>query len=105
MHRQHLNNPSAPAKRLSLYSGWRKIFLAVGILLVFIYVIGPLGLNSPVIKPIADFIEENDINANGYYYTDVAEFSDAEMHMKNSLGFAPKHVKLQSPEQSQKTND
>jgi hypothetical protein len=70
--------------------GWGTIFLTVGILILFIYVIGPMGLNAPMIKPIADFIEANNINANGYYYTDVAEFSDAEMHMKNSMGFAPK---------------
>lgn len=68
---------------------WGKIFLALAGLILFIYVIGPMGLQSPMIKPVADYIEENSINANGYYYTDVAEFSDAEMYMKNSMGFAP----------------
>lgn len=47
-----------------------------------------------MIKPLADFIEKNDINANGYYYTDIAEFSDAEMHMKNSMAFAPRKAAL-----------
>jgi hypothetical protein len=70
--------------------GWGTIFFAVAGLILFIYVIGPMGLNTPMIKPLADFIEENNINANGYYYTDVAEFSDAEMYMKNSMNFAPK---------------
>ena len=48
-----------------------------------------MGLQIPMIKPVADFIDESGINANGYYYTDVAEFSDAEMYMKNAMGFAP----------------
>jgi len=69
--------------------GWRQIFLAVAGLVFFIYVIGPMGLQAPVIKPDADFIEKNSINANGYYYTDVEEFSDAEMYMKNAMGYAP----------------
>ena len=100
MHGRRVNRVSGSATSLPLCSGWRKIFLAVGILLIFIYVIGPLGLDTPMMKPIADFIEENDINANGYYYTDVAEFSVAEMHMKNSLEFGPKQLGPQSPQHS-----
>ena len=79
-------NHDPPLKKTK---GWGTIFLAVAGLILFIYVIGPMGLQTPMIKPLADFIEKNDINANGYYYTDVAEFSDAEMYMKNSMGYAP----------------
>jgi hypothetical protein len=68
---------------------WGKIFLALAGLLLFIYIIGPMGLETPMLKPMADFIETSNIKANGYYYTDVAEFSDAEMYMKNSMGYAP----------------
>ena len=69
--------------------GWKTLALAVAALLLFMYVIGPLGLQMPAIKPIADLIDEKGINANGYYYTDVAEFSDAEMYLKNSMQYAP----------------
>ncbi len=72
---------------------WGKIFLALAGLLLFIYIIGPLGLETPMLKPMADFIEASNIKANGYYYTDVAEFSDAEMYMKNSMGYAPGNSK------------
>jgi hypothetical protein len=68
---------------------WAAIFLAMAGLILFIYILGPIGLQAPMIKPVADFIEEHSINANGYYYTDVAEFSDAEMYMKNAMKFAP----------------
>lgn len=73
----------------SILAEWGKIFLAFAGLLLFIYIIGPLGLETPMLKPMADFIESSNIKANGYYYTDVAEFSDAEMYMKNSMGYAP----------------
>ncbi|VFQ43198.1 hypothetical protein [Desulfoluna butyratoxydans] len=58
--------------------------------LLMIYVIGPWLDSLSAIKPLADFIEERDINANAYYYTEVAEFSDAELNMKNTMTYMPK---------------
>ncbi len=55
-----------------------------------IYVIGPWLDSLDAIKPLADFIEEQNINANAYYYTEVAEFSDAELNMKNTMTYMPK---------------
>jgi len=81
-----MENPKQQAR------GWGIIFLFLTGLLFFIYVLGPFMLQSPMIKPIAIFIEENEINANGYYYTDVAEFSDAEMHMRNTFDYAPQTI-------------
>lgn len=69
------------------------MLLSISILILFIYVIGPIGLQLPLIKPVADFVEEYGINANGYYYTDVEEFIDAEMYLKNSMRFAPDRSK------------
>ena len=85
MRKKQKNEASSPTRA----GGWVTIFLTVTGLILFIYVIGPIGLQTPMIKPIADFIDESGINANGYYYTDVAEFSDAEMYMKNAMGFSP----------------
>jgi len=85
MKKNEKNEISSPARA----GGWGTIFIAVTGLILFIYVFGPMGLQTPMIKPVADFIEEYSINANGYYYTDVAEFSDAEMYMKNAIEFAP----------------
>ena len=67
--------------------GWATIALAVAGLVLFIYVIGPAGLETPLLKPMATFIEENDINANAYFYTEVDEFFVAERHMRHHLGY------------------
>jgi hypothetical protein len=40
-------------------------------------------------KPIGDFIEERDINANMYFYTEVEEFSEANINMVNTMAYPP----------------
>jgi len=75
--------------RRPILKGWAGIALAVAGLILFIYVIGPMGLETETLKPMADFIEENDINANAYYYTEVDEFFDAQVHMREHLKLVP----------------
>ncbi len=55
----------------------------------FLLVLGPMGLETETLKPMADFIEEHNIEANAYYYTEVDEFFEAERHMRDHLGLAP----------------
>jgi len=71
----------------SMLRAWLTLFLALAGLALFIYVIGPAGLETPLLEPMATFIEENDINANAYYYTEVDEFFLAERHMRDHLGY------------------
>jgi hypothetical protein len=66
---------------------WTNLALGFAGLVLFLYVIGPAGLRTPLLEPMATFIEENDINANAYFYTEVDEFYDAERHMRDHLGF------------------
>ncbi len=58
--------------------------------LLMIYVIGPWLDNLSAIKPLADFIDMRSIDANAYYYTEIEEFSDAEMNMKNTMRYMPR---------------
>jgi uncharacterized membrane protein len=71
------------------FYNWVYILFAIGGLALFMYVIGPLGLNTKALKPMADFIEKNDINANAYYYTEVDEFFESERHMRDYLKLVP----------------
>lgn len=69
--------------------GWGGIVLAAVCLYLFLFVLGPMGLESRTLKPMADFIEAHDINANAYYYTEVDEFFEAERHMREHLALVP----------------
>jgi hypothetical protein len=73
--------------RRSCFKGWAVLALVSAGLILFIFVIGPAGLETPLLKPMATFIEDNDINANAYYYTEVDEFFLAERHMRDHLGY------------------
>ena len=71
----------------SVLHRWTILLLVMTGLLLFMFVIGPAGLKTPLLEPMATFIEENDINANAYYYSDVDEFFLAERHMRDHLGY------------------
>lgn len=73
----------------AFHSGWAGILVALGALVLFLFVIGPLGLQIKYVKPLAEFIQENNIKANAYYYTEVDEFSEAERHMREHLALVP----------------
>ena len=74
---------SAPFKR------WGTLVCIVFSVWVFLFVLGPMGLKTEPLKPMADFIEENNIDANAYYYTEVDEFFEAERHMRDHLALVP----------------
>ena len=69
--------------------GWAALGLFVIIIFLFLFVVGPMGLQTRALKPMADFIEEKSINANAYYYTEVDEFYAAERHMREHLALVP----------------
>lgn len=83
--------PVVPAMlgRRGRLRGWLALISSVFIVLSFLLIVGPMGLETDAFKPMADFIEENDINANAYYYTEVDEFFAAERHMRENLALVP----------------
>lgn len=59
-------------------------------LVVFMFFIAPQMEKPLHMKPLADFIDEYDINANMYFYTEVEEFSEAIISMENTMKFPPR---------------
>ena len=41
------------------------------------------------VDSFVEFIEERDIDAGALYYTDIEEFSEAEINMENTMRFPP----------------
>jgi len=70
----------------------RVVYLLISVLaiLFFMFYLGP-KLQQPLgLKPIADFIDERDIEANMYFYTEVELFSEAHVIMENSMMYPPR---------------
>ena len=63
------------------------------VLAVFMFWVGPLMEKPLHMKPLADFIDERDINANMYFYTEVEEYSEANINMDNTMKYPPRAFK------------
>ncbi len=66
-----------------------KLLVWIIIIMFFMLYAGPKLGQVSWFKPIADFIEERNINANMYFYTEVEEFSEANINMINTMNFPP----------------
>ncbi len=76
--------------------GLFQLITAILLILVFMIYIGPWIEQLPYFHPIARLIEENDIDANMYFYTEVEEFSEASIHLQNSMDFIIKNRNRQN---------
>ena len=82
------DGPEGPSglnlKRILKLSAW------VGGIVFFFLVIGPWGsVHIPYFNDTAAFIEENDIQANEYFYTEVPEFLEAQHYFQSLWRFTP----------------
>lgn len=70
----------------------RLTVLVVGIMVLWIFMnhIAPWMDQRPSVRPLINFIEENNIDASALYYTEIEEFSEADIQMNHSMDFAPR---------------
>lgn len=87
--------PDIPAKTERKIKGWVALLISVLTIVIFLFVIGPWIEKLPVFQPLADFIDERGIDANMYFYTEVEEFSDADINMNNTLHYPPRDFSQQ----------
>ncbi len=69
--------------------GYLYLILSISIVIVFVLVLAPCIDDAPYIKPLTNFIDDREINAGALYYTDIEEFSIAEINMKNTIDYLP----------------
>ena len=65
------------------------LLACVAAILLFLFLIGPAFTRLPGFRPIVELIEEQGIEANAYYYTEVEEFSEADIMMNNTMDYGP----------------
>ena len=68
---------------------WLKLFAGIFIIILFLFVIGPLYLNLPLVRQITEVIEKEDIEATAFYYTELEGFAEAEAAIKDSMNYSP----------------
>jgi len=57
--------------------------------LLLMFVIGPALQDLPLVRPLATFVEERDIDAGALYYTEIEEFAEAEINMNHTMKYMP----------------
>lgn len=65
--------------------------------LLFMFVLAPLGDNMPGFGSMFAFIEEKNIKATAFYYTDIDEFAEAAVSIRNSLEY-PRENEFRKPD-------
>ena len=70
-------------------SRWARLFIGLFIIWLLMTYAAPWGRQTATLRPIMDFIEERNIDATAYYYTDIEEFAEAEINITHSLRYAP----------------
>ena len=66
-----------------------QLIASFGLCLGFIFFVGPCMDRFEGVKPLVTFIEERGIDAGALYYTEIEEFSEANIHMDNTLDYMP----------------
>ncbi|MCP4110540.1 MAG: hypothetical protein GY749_34300 [Desulfobacteraceae bacterium] len=84
-------------KKQSALKRWGSFLLCIALILTFIFVIGPLMERLPFVRPVISFIEEREIDATALYYTEIEEFSEAEINMRNTMDYQPGKLKKNKP--------
>ncbi len=72
---------------------WAAFLFCIALILGFIFILGPLMDRLPFVQPLISFIEEQEIDATALYYTEIEEFSEAEINMKSTMDYQPGKLK------------
>lgn len=81
---------SEEGTRRSGTKGVGGLLLGILVCLGVIYIVIPAVCRMESVQPLITFVEERDIDAGALYYTEIEEFSIANINMENSMDFPPK---------------
>ena len=83
----NLNGKNRVMKKIKDYL---YLIISISIVTVFVLFVAPIVDDVPYFKPLTNFIDDREIDAGAIYYTDIEEFSMAEINMKNTIDYLPR---------------
>ncbi|MEM9917406.1 MAG: hypothetical protein AAF990_04885 [Bacteroidota bacterium] len=63
---------------------WLKLIAGVGIFAVFIFGIAPAISNSDAVRPMINFIQEQDVDTGALFYTESPTTGEVEFYIKKN---------------------
>lgn len=82
--------PAAPLGYHGGFHSWLKLFGGLVLVLLFMYVIAPFGKHLPGFDSMFQFIDQKGLRATALYYTDIDEFGEAAVTLRNNREYTPK---------------
>jgi hypothetical protein len=79
-----------------------KLILSFTCVILFVLVLAPELDNLAIVKPMVNNIDEKEIDASALFYTEIDEFSAAEIRVNSSLKYSPAERTKYFPEQTNK---
>ncbi len=86
--------PNGKNKMLNKIKDYIYLLVWISVVTVFVLFLAPCIDNVPHITPLISFIDESEIDAAALYYTDIEEFSVAEINFKNTIDYIPQFTSL-----------
>ena len=68
---------------------WWKLFLGFVLILLFMFIGGPLSKRIPGARRMGEVIDERDIRATAMYYTDFEESAEGSEYIRHCLEYPP----------------
>ena len=72
-----------------MHKGIINFILSIALCWGFIFYVGPWMDTFESVQPMINYIEKHSIEANAMYYTEVEEFSEANINMENTMDYTP----------------
>jgi len=83
---KNLNGRNRVLKKIKDYF---YLLVSMSVVTIFVLFLAPCMDDAPYVKPLTNFIDDEEINAGAIYYSDIEEFSIAEINMKNTIDYLP----------------
>ena len=85
----NLFNQNGKNRVLKKIKDYLYLIVSISVVTVFVLFLAPCIDDAPYVKPLTKFIDDRGIDAGALYYTDIEEFSIAEINMKNTIDYLP----------------
>ena len=82
-------NLNSKTKMIKKTKSYLYLILCLSFIIIFVLYIAPCIDDLQYVKPLTTFIDERQINAGALYYTEIEEFSIAEINVKNTIDYLP----------------
>jgi hypothetical protein len=74
------------------------LLLGIGLVALFMFVLAPAGQRAlPGFDAMGRFVDRTGLRATAFYYTDIDEFGEASISLRNRLEYSPADMYQPSP--------